>query len=702
MLFTHLMRIFFLFILLVTTDVFSKSISIVTIDGKPPYSFSLPDNSLTGLYVEFWDLWAKYNNQEVNTYLASHEQALNDVKFNGAIYAGLVINEELQDWGAYSLPIHSIETGVVFSRKYNQQTQLNELSSLKVAVKADSLQAKLLKQKYKSFDILNYTDPKKVFNKLLSNEVDALVADIPFIKSQLSKMDLNGVLFLSDERLMNTKIHAMVAKENKSLLDTINKGILKIPVSKIIELELKWLPYVLPFFSKNNQIHFLSHEENIWLNTHKNFSLGIDTSWYPFDFIDDKGEFNGIAADYIKYLSDTLAVNFNPEYKRKWTDSFELFKQGEIDVMSGVIATENRKKTIDFTQAYFKAPTVIVTKKDAHYVGDIEDLSGKKIGLVKGFAIVELIKKDYPQIEIELVNSIVDGLKSLQNGKIDAYIGTLAVVNYEIDKHGFDDIKIATFAPYKFEISMAVRKGLEPFISILNKSFDQMSEKQKTSIANNWLAIHIATGVDLKTTLKWVLPILSFLLLIIVVMKRFNNKLQNQIIQRRRAQQELQHLASHDSLTGLSNWRSFEEKFNTILKKETESAKALLFLDLDGFKEVNDTFGHAYGDAVLIETSNRLQECIENKGILARVGGDEFIVLLPSLQERQSIEKVCSSIVRSIALPFLNNNNQSYIGVSIGVSIYPTDADSLDKLVKKADSAMYKAKKSGKNNFKFF
>ncbi len=493
----------------------------------------------------------------------------------------------------------------------------------------------------------------------------------------------------------------MVSNENQDLLEIINTGILNIPLTELVELEKKWLPNLTPFFIEENKVPFLSHDENTWLNNNNNFSVGIDTSWYPFEFVDNKGKFNGISADYVKYLEDTLGVKLSPEYKRKWVDSYELFKQGKIDVMSGIIATDNRKKIIDFTQAYFKAPTVIVTKKNAFYVGDIMDLNGKKLGLVRGFAIVELIKNDYPDIKIELVNSIVDGLRALENGEIDAYLGTLAVVNYEMDKHEFDDIKIAAFAPYKFEISMAVRKGLEPLVSILNKSFDQMSEKQKTSIANDWLAIHIDTGSNIKTTLKWVLPILSLLILIIIVMTSFNKKLKIQIQQRKKAQQELQHLAGHDSLTGLFNWRNFSNKFNEIIAKEPLCQMVILFLDLDGFKLVNDTFGHDHGDTVLIETAKRLQDCVKNKGILARVGGDEFIVLLSNVQIDKTIDKVCSSIIESIAVPYVVKEQVINIGVSIGVSNNTSDSCELDELVKQADTAMYEAKKLGKNNYKF-
>lgn len=695
------MKFIYLILLFLTTTVSSNTISIVTNDDNPPFSFTLPDQTLTGLYVEFWQLWAQHNQQDINLYVETFEDSLKDVKYKSAIHSGIFKNKQRQEWAHFSLPIHSVETGILLNRKYNKSTQLRDLSHVKVAIQTESHLTSILKQNYKNIEIEYFSDPEIVFNRLLSNEIDAIVAEIPFIKAQLSKLELNGVLILSDEILMSNQIHAMVAKKNQALIEIINKGILNIPISEIIALEKKWLPNSQPFFSNEKQISFLTKEENKWLKTHTNFSLGIDTSWYPFDFTDKKGNFSGIAADYIKYISNTLGINFSPAYERKWTESFELFKHGKIDVMSGVIATDERRKTIDFTQTYFKAPTVIVTKKDAFYVGDIKDLFGKKLGLVKGFAVVELVKNDYPEIQIELVNSIVEGLESLQNNKIDAYLGTLAVVNYEIDKHDFNDIKIATFAPYKFEISMAVRKGLEPLISILNKSFDNMSEKQKASIANNWLAVHISTGTNLTTILKWGLPIVTFLLLVIIVISRYNKKLQLQIQQRQQAEKELQHLASHDALTGLPNWRKFENNFKKIIEQEYEKSKAILFLDLDEFKNVNDNFGHATGDAVLIETAHRLKMCIKSKGILARIGGDEFIVFLFNVKDQQQVQNICASIIKTISIPFNIKESQISIGTSIGISIYPDQSENLNTLVQMADDAMYIAKESGKNTYHF-
>ena len=694
-------RLFFLVIVLTAPLVFSSPIKIVTFDNNPPFSFSLPDKTLTGYYIEFWQLWANHNQHEIEFYINSFDQGLEDVKYKEVIHSGLFETEERLKWANFSIPFHKVETGVLLNRKYDKSTRLKNLNNVKVAVPKGSSQASYLKQNFKNIDLIHFDDAKNVFNQLFYNEIDAIVGETPFIKAELAKLGLYGVLIISDEVLMTDKVHAMVAKENKELLEIVNRGILKIPRDEIIELEKKWMPSTHPFFSNEEQIPFLTSEENNWLKMHGNFSLGIDSSWYPYDYIDDKGQHSGIAADYIKYLSEILGVNISPEYQLKWRESFKLFNQGKIDIMSSVVATDERKKTINFTQAYFETPTVIVTKKDVFNVNELRDLIGKKLGLVEGFAIVELVKKDFPNIKIELSDSIVEGLENLESGKIDAFLGTLAVVNLEIEKNNLDQIKVAAFSPYEFEISMTVRKGLEPLVNIFNKALNNMSEKQKASIANDWLAIHIITGTDIKTVLKWSLPILTLLILVIIIISSYNNKLQIQIRQRELAEKELHYLAHHDSLTGLPNWRNFESQFKTTISSSNPSKHALLFLDLNGFKKINDTYGHQAGDAILIETANRLKQSINNKGLLARIGGDEFLIALEKPFDKSQIEESCQTIIDLISQPLEWQGNQIVIGTSIGISIYPDHSEDLNELVKYADFAMYKAKEQGKNNCQF-
>ena len=167
---------------------------------------------------------------------------------------------------------------------------------------------------------------------------------------------------------------------------------------------------------------------------------------------------------------------------------------------------------------------------------------------------------------------------------------------------------------------------------------------------------------------------------------------------------DLLHLAYHDSLTNLPNRLKLEAQLEYVVNnsKRNNLQFAILFLDLDDFKIINDTLGHASGDEVLISFAKKFKSIIRTNDMVARVGGDEFIVVLSDISNYLFIERVCAKILALVNKPFNINNTNFNIGVSIGVAIYPNDADELTTLIHNADSAMYHAKNKGKNHFEFF
>lgn len=166
-------------------------------------------------------------------------------------------------------------------------------------------------------------------------------------------------------------------------------------------------------------------------------------------------------------------------------------------------------------------------------------------------------------------------------------------------------------------------------------------------------------------------------------------------------EQELAQLAFHDPLTNLPNRLLLMERLNQELlrTKRTDTLTAVLFLDLDGFKAVNDTLGHDIGDKLLKHTSTRLKQCCREDDTVARLGGDEFVIILSPIQSITSVEKIADTIVHRVNQDFLIEQHTISIGVSIGISIYPKDHLEAELLLKYADEAMYKAKETGKNKY---
>ena len=197
-----------------------------------------------------------------------------------------------------------------------------------------------------------------------------------------------------------------------------------------------------------------------------------------------------------------------------------------------------------------------------------------------------------------------------------------------------------------------------------------------------------------------------------------NDALEREVVQRRRAEQQSRFLADHDPLTKLPN----RDLFKRTLLEAMEQARidgrqvAVLFLDLDGFKQVNDSLGHALGDLLLQHLARRLANCVRaadsvsrgrgglvaSKGVVSRLGGDEFTILLSNIRSHEEAAVVARRIHSALRRPVHLEGHETSISASIGIAIYPNDVADIDELLRNADLAMYHAKERGKNNYQFF
>ena len=177
----------------------------------------------------------------------------------------------------------------------------------------------------------------------------------------------------------------------------------------------------------------------------------------------------------------------------------------------------------------------------------------------------------------------------------------------------------------------------------------------------------------------------------------------NLLTRLKQTNEQITHLAHHDSLTVLPNRILFYDRLNQqITRSERDKDSfAVLFLDLDGFKIVNDTLGHGSGDMLLREAAKRIVACVRDSDTVARMGGDEFTVILGNARTPGSKDRVTKKIISAIARPFALDGKDCTISVSIGIAIYPDNGRTAEQLVKIADAGMYLAKHSGKNCYRF-
>lgn len=247
---------------------------------------------------------------------------------------------------------------------------------------------------------------------------------------------------------------------------------------------------------------------------------------------------------------------------------------------------------------------------------------------------------------------------------------------------------------------------------LLHKPLTEMTEAIAVAATPHRLALSPATesaieGTELAALRQAYDTLLSQIANAQADLLRINAELEQRVAERTASleakQREAERLATHDHLTGLPTLRLAADRLRIAcgLARRAERKVALLYIDLDGFKPVNDRFGHDVGDEVLCEVARRLAGSIRAEDTVARIGGDEFIAIVGNLTDAESVKSVASCIGSAVSRPIVTAGNSVFIGASIGIAMFPDDAEDLEGLRRAADQAMYQVKRAGKGSFVF-
>ncbi|MBU1106024.1 MAG: transporter substrate-binding domain-containing protein [Candidatus Riflebacteria bacterium] len=285
----------------------------------------------------------------------------------------------------------------------------------------------------------------------------------------------------------------------------------------------------------NKFISTLSEQERTWLHEHPVIRVFQDSGWPPVEFINEHGQHSGISEEYLRLIEQLLEVKFELAPNQDWLEAFAKMKRWEIDMTMSVAETPQRAEFWAFTKPYLNIPIVIATQMDVTYIADLHELIGKRVAVVKNYAIDEWLSRDFPGIQRVHVKATVEGLEMLQRGEVFAYIDNLLIIGYYQAKMLAAAVKIAGQTPYVNAQCIAVRKDWAPLAGILQKALESISEKQRNDIYRKWLPIRYEHGFNY--TLFW--KILSIFVLVILGMVFWNRKLAREIGFRKQAEMEI-------------------------------------------------------------------------------------------------------------------------------------------------------------------
>jgi len=390
-----------------------------------------------------------------------------------------------------------------------------DLKGKKIGITKGNALSQFMKQKYPNFDYIEVSSTQDGFKKLKQKLIDVYVVNIVTANYYIKNKGFSYAKVASKMDFIFALKIAISKKKAPEVISIINKTINTIDKDELNALYDKWI-------KNSDEIIFTEKEKN-YLKNQKTIKYVYDNHREPFEYTNELGFHSGIVSDIINLISKKSTLKFKAIQTKNWNESVMYMKENKADMFSFVIENKQREKYLNFTKkVLFKIPLVLVTNiNDKKIYEDTKfDLGNKKIGIVKGRAVKNVIVEKFPYFNIVEVSSIEDGLNKVENGEIDMLAINKSTAKYYIRLKGFDKIRIATNLDIYFNFKMAFQKSLpKEVIDIVNKSLEKITDKDINDIYNKYVNIRVEDKTDWALIAK-----IGFFVLLLVLFILWNNK----------------------------------------------------------------------------------------------------------------------------------------------------------------------------------
>ncbi|WP_286262869.1 transporter substrate-binding domain-containing diguanylate cyclase [Thalassotalea atypica] len=455
---------------------------------------------------------------------------------------------------------------------------------------------------------------------------------------------------------------------------------------------LFWLPLLLIFCKA--------------VQADNNFTYCVDPSWAPYESI-ESGQHVGISSHYLALISQYSGLNFTLFPTKSWQESMTAFKQGQCKVIPMLNQSEQREKTMAFSQEYFNASNVLYTNTATNklLLAGFSSLTNDRVAVVQGYRLHDFLESQYPNLTIIPVLNEEMGLKQLSEHNVEFFVGSFYSSNRLIQKLTLTNIKIAGISELQDRLKIGVSHDIKHILPQINSAIAQLSARDHRHVFNQIQRTEVVARTDY--TLVWKVTGVALLILLIIIIKHYESlkqrkilSVKNSALERLRAalehkNEQLAELTIKDHLTDLYNRLHLNEHIeaNMRLKERYNSPCCLILIDIDDFKKFNDEHGHKVGDDILKQVAQVLKEVSRNTDICARWGGEEFAILCPET-ELEAALALASRFQDKLAT--LRSPNHKQVTCSIGISEIAS-GENESKWFTNTDEALYQAKAKGKN-----
>lgn len=428
--------------------------------------------------------------------------------------------------------------------------------------------------------------------------------------------------------------------------------------------------------------------------------VGVPADSAPIIFFNDDGEPRGLDVDFLRLMQARAPITLSWQGCGSWDECLQALRDREIDVLSFASDTPERREYARFTQVYWETPWALASRDSEPVLVDtFSELSGQRVAMVESYSVLDKVVAT-PGVDVLGVDSPGDGLNAVLEEQADGYIDSLPLLVERVREQHTGNLRLSILRGEDGDsVRVAVRSDWPQLVSILDSAIETITDEERSAIAERWFDVKYEAGLSAESVRRWAVRVGLVVIAVMAAFGIWNSQLRREIRRRKEVEEQIRYLARHDDLTDLPNRHLLKDRLRQALAqhKRSEQRFALLFIDLDGFKLVNDEYGHDVGDELLVQVADRLKGTLREQDTVCRFGGDEFIILLTELGSGDDALHVARKLVAEITRPYSISATRAEISASVGIALYPDHGSSSQALMRLADKAMYEVKHDGKN-----
>lgn len=507
-------------------------ISIGIMEAWPPMDFVDDAGKPQGIGVDFIEALNRRLGRALKIVAGPFEENMKRVK-TGKLDALMDITptKEREPFFRFTIPYLTIPHVIVGRRDGPHFKSERDLKGQTLALERGYYNVRYFQENFPEVRIREYGSTSEALGAVSRGEADAYAGNRAVVTYIIEKELIPNLRIMGRMEKPPVVLTIGVRKDWPVLAGLLDRALSHITREEVRGIQRKWLEAMEDVTTSLD----LTSEERTWLRDHPVLHLGYDPDWPPVEYIDSEGRFVGMSADFMRKLNTIIGTKIKPTKCQNWQTTMEQIKAGSLDMLFSVTRTPQREAFLVFSKPYLRFPMVIVTARGAPYIGNMENLKGKKIAVVNGYASHDILKNNHPELDLFLVDNLTNGLNAVLRRDAYAFIGNLAAISHVIGREGISGLKVSGETPYNYELSVGVRKDQPILASIVQKGLNAISEEDRNEIFQRWLSVTYEQKFDYQ--LLW--KVLVAAILIFAAVLYWNRRLSREVNLRRKVEGEL-------------------------------------------------------------------------------------------------------------------------------------------------------------------